>query len=85
MHEPKTARNEHVLDVLSDNSVNTPSFKNLNNSFLSIVHRWRKCSNIRKVPFGGGAEIENLKVCNFFTFSISAPPPEGVLIITSHF
>ena len=30
------------------------------------------------MPSGGRAEIENPKVYNFFTFSISALPPEGV-------
>ena len=33
MYEPKTAKNEHLLDVLSNNFVITQSFKNLNTVF----------------------------------------------------
>ncbi len=55
----KTAKNEHLLDVLSNNSVITQR-----------VHRSKKCINIGKVSSGGAAE--NMIVCNFFTFSISA-------------
>ena len=32
--EPKKSKNEQLLNVLPDNFVDTPSFKNLNDTFL---------------------------------------------------
>ncbi len=34
MLDPKNSKNEQLLDVLLNNFVNTPSFKNLNDTFL---------------------------------------------------
>ena len=36
MYEPKTAKNQHLLYILSNNFVNTQSFKNLNAVFWQI-------------------------------------------------
>ncbi len=34
MHEPKNSKNVQPLDVQPDNSVNRPSLKSMNNTFL---------------------------------------------------
>ena len=45
---------------------------------MTILYQWsldENCNKILKVPSGGGAEIKDQKVCNFFLSSISAQPP----------
>ncbi len=37
MMSKKNSKNEQLLDVLPDNLVNTPSFKNLSDTFLVFI------------------------------------------------
>ena len=59
---------------LPNNFVNRPSFKNLQDSFLTTC---QKSSDIWKVTSGGWAKSENLKEMQTFTFSFSAVPPDN--------
>ena len=78
----KVNKNEDPLEVLLGTFVNKPSFKHLYHVlFWRMVHRCKKCSDIWKVPSGGWAEIKKPKVYHFFTFWISALPPEGVFVL----
>ncbi len=52
--------------------------KNLYVLFSRMVYRCEKRSDFWAVPSFGWAEIEKQKVYNYFTFSISSLPPEGV-------
>ncbi len=48
-HEAKNSKNRQLQDILFNNPVNTPSFKNLYDPFLTNVHRCKKCSDIYKI------------------------------------
>ncbi len=67
------AKNEHLLEVLLHNFVNTRAIKNLNTFLWQRVHRWEKLGQSWKVT---SSEIENVKKKQTSRFSISAPPTE---------
>ena len=74
MYEPKNSKKWASPGLLSNNFVNIQSF-----------HRWRKYSNIGNVSSGEGAEIESLKFCDFFTFSILAQTLEVTFQVWPNF
>ena len=49
------------LYILRDKTANTQSFKNLNITFLPMVYRSKKSSDISEVTSGGRTEIKNVK------------------------
>ncbi len=53
--------------------------------FGPMVLRCKMCSHIPKVASGGRAEIEHLKVCHFFMFSISALSQDVTFGMSLHF
>ncbi len=57
----KNSKNLHLLDILTCNSADIPSFQNLTKPFGPTLHRCKKCSDISETTSGGRAEIENLK------------------------
>ena len=58
-YEPKNSKNDQLLDVLPDNFVNRPSFKNLNERWC--INRITK-QNVQKVLIFGSELASILKV-----------------------
>ncbi len=76
----KVSKNEDSLDVLLNNFVNKPSFINL---YVLFFEEWsidlKSAVTFEKCPLVDELKVKNRKSTIFFTISISALPPEGVI------